>query len=268
MVPAHATNEQIDIHAHILPRVDDGARGLEESLEMLRMAATDGTSTIVATPHHEHVTPESVRKGVALLGEAAAVAGIDITILAGCEVKFSANLPNEYRAGELLTINDRGYLLVEFSFGRTWTSLVHTSLYALQLAGVTPVVAHAERYPAVQDNPAILVEVARMGIPIQVNSASLTGDDGERARFTAEKLIQARMAHLLASDGHRVDKRKPLLADGFARVTELTDDGRALQMRQNAAHVITGRGLNLPEPEPIALRTPSRFHRVLKQFTR
>jgi protein-tyrosine phosphatase len=258
---------RIDIHSHILPGIDDGARSLQESLDMLRMAGADGTVTIVATPHGARVTPESVRKGVALLSDAAAASGIDMAIMAGCETKFSANLVEDYRNGKLLTINDAGYLLVEFSFSRAWTPLVHTSLYALQIAGVTPVVAHAERYPAVQGNPSLVVELARMGIPVQINAGSLLGDEGEQTRQTAENLILAGVGHVLASDGHRIDKRKPLLSEGLARVTELAGEQQALLMEKNAARIVAGQGLHLPEPDVSRLQKPSRFHRMLKRIT-
>lgn len=257
-----APGNLVDLHTHILPGVDDGARTMDEALEMLRMASADGTRIIVATPHAAQVTPESVMTGVERLRNAAA--GIDINILAGSEVKFSANLAEDFQAGRLVTIADSGYLLVEFPFSR-WTSLVHTSLYALQLAGATPIVAHAERYPSVQDDPSILVELARMGIPIQVNAGSFTGEDGEDACRPAELLLRAGLVHILASDGHRMDKRKPLLQGAFERIAELAGTGVVHQLQHNAERVIAGRSLNTPEPDVSALRPRSRLQGFLSR---
>src|SRR5690606_26963216 len=103
--------------------------------------------------------PERINYATDALSLQARNYGLPITILPGSEVKFSAELPEDYRAGKLQTINNKGYLLIEFSFSRAWTSLVTTSLYALQMAGVTPIVAHAERYPVVQERPDILLEM-------------------------------------------------------------------------------------------------------------
>jgi protein-tyrosine phosphatase len=247
---------RIDLHTHVLPAVDDGARTMEEALEMLRMASADGTRTIVATPHATQVTTESLRAGMERLQ--AAAQDIDVAILAGSEVRFSANLADDFHAGKLVTIADSGYLLVEFPFSQ-WTPLVHTSLYALQLAGAIPIVAHAERYPSVQEDPSILVELARMGVPIQVNAGSFMGDEGEETRRTAELLLRAGLVHILASDGHREDKRKPVLRDAFNRIVQLAGDGCVRQLQQNAERVIGGRSLNIPDPDVSALRPRSRL---------
>ena len=262
------TNERVDIHTHILPRIDDGARNNEEALDMLRMAQADGTTTIVATPHSVQVTPERLRNAAEALRLEARTAGIEIEILDGCEVKFSANLAEDYRAGNLMTINDGAYMLIEFSFSRAWTSLVHTSLYALQMAGVTPIVAHAERYPAIQESPSNLLELAGMGIPVQINVGSLLGQNGANEQATAELLIRAGLAHILASDGHRADIRQPVLQAGFDRVRELAGEDLVQRMERNARNVIASRSLNLPEPDADTLKPASRLHRIVRMLKR
>jgi protein-tyrosine phosphatase len=260
--------DRVDIHSHILPHIDDGARDMAEALDMLRMAREDGTSTIVATPHQARAAPERISYAVDALNLEARNAGIDIKILAGCEVKFNADLAEDYRAGKLLTIADQGYLLVEFSFSRAWTSLVNTSLYALQMAGVTAIVAHAERYAVVQENPSILLEMIATGIPVQINAGSLLGHEGVEEQRTAELLLRAGMVHLLASDGHRRDKRMPLLSSGYSRVSELSGPDVAARIEQNATRIIAGRTLNLPEPDASMLRPASPLGRLLGRFRR
>ncbi len=254
---------RVDIHSHVLPGIDDGARDIPEALEMLRMASEDGTAFIVATPHAAHANPERINYATDALSLQARNYGLPITILPGSEVKFSAELPEDYRAGKLQTINNKGYLLIEFSFSRAWTSLVTTSLYALQMAGVTPIVAHAERYPVVQERPDILLEMIATGIPVQVNAGSLTGDEGLESQRTAELLVNAGMVHLIASDGHRRDKRKPLLSPGLARYQELAGPERTQLVQLNSTRVIAGRPIVLPEPDADVLNPPSRLHRAL-----
>jgi len=268
LAQAQTPSGQVDIHSHILPHIDDGARDVDEALDMLRMARQDGTSAIVATPHSDRATPEHIRIATQSLRSEAQAANLRIDILVGCEVKFSADLASDYREGRLLTINDGPYALVEFSFRHAWTSLVHTSLYALQMAGATPVIAHAERYPAVQENPGILLEFIGMGIPIQINAGSLLGTDGIENQRTAELLVNAGMVHLLASDGHRRDQRKPLLKASFDRLGELTGADVVHRVEQNAVRIINERTINLPEPDASALKPPSYLNRVLGKFRR
>ena len=259
---------RIDIHSHILPGIDDGARDMDEALEMLRMARADGTSTIVATPHSARVDPQGIQLATEGLRRAAAAAGMDITILCGAEVRFSADLAEDFRSGKLLSIDGQGYVLVEFPFSQSWTSLVNTSLYALQMAGALPIVAHAERYPAVQDNPAILLDLVATGIPVQVNAGSLLGIEGDRERQSAELLLRAGMVHILASDGHRADKRTPLVSAGFQRVAELAGPDAARRIEQNATRILAGRTLNLPEPDRSLLKPPSRLQKVFSKLMR
>lgn len=257
---------RVDIHSHVLPHIDDGARDVDEALDMLRMAKEDGTSRIVATPHGIRADVETIRQVTDALRLEAQAADIEIGILTGCEVKFSATLAEDFRAGRLLTINDQNYLLVEFSFRQSWSLLVNTSLYALQLAGVTPIVAHAERYPAVQENPSVLLDLVATGIPIQINAGSLLGLDGNRARQTAELLLHAGIVHVVASDGHRRDTRTPLLSGALRRTDELAGPGTAHRIQQNAVRIISGQALNLPEPDIRALKPASRIVRMFSKL--
>jgi protein-tyrosine phosphatase len=259
---------RIDIHSHVLPGIDDGARDMVEALDMLRMARADGTSTIVATPHSARTDPRSIQLATSGLRRAASGAGVNITILCGAEVRFSADMAQDFREGKLPSIDDQGYVLVEFPFSQTWTSLINTSLYALQMAGALPVIAHAERYPAVQADPSILLELVATGIPVQVNSGSLLGTEGEQEQRTAELLLRAGAVHILASDGHRRDRRKPVMNDGFLRITELVGLDAARRIEQNANRILSGRTLNLAEPDRSILKPPSRLHRVFGRLQR
>jgi protein-tyrosine phosphatase len=263
-----AAPRRIDIHSHVLPGIDDGARDMDEALDMLRMARSDGTITIVATPHSARTDPQSIQLATAGLQRAASGAGIDITILSAAEVRFSADMAQDFRRGTVPSIDDQGYVLVEFPFSRTWTSLVNTTLYALQMAGALPLIAHAERYPAVQEDPSILLDLVATGIPVQVNAGALLGTEGEQEQRTAELLLRAGIVHILASDGHRRDRRKPLLNDGFLRIAELAGPETARRIEQNATRILTGRTLNLPEPDRSLLKPPSRLHKVLARLQR
>ena len=142
----------IDTHCHILPGLDDGARDMETALEMARIAHRDGIRAIIATPHVNLETclpsRETIRARTAELSEALAREGIEVAVHAGAEHALSGDLLERLRAGELMTLADRGkHLLVELPFGG-YPAFVSEVFFSLQLAGVTPVLAHPERAAA------------------------------------------------------------------------------------------------------------------------
>ena len=249
----------IDLHSHILPGLDDGARSIAESIQMLRLAASDGIRIITATPHAARIQRDVFTATLQRVRAAAREADLDIAILPGSEVRLSADLGDRFSAGKLVTLNDTNYVLVELPFERDWSPLIHPALYGLQLAGAIPVIAHAERYPAVQRQPAVLLELVEMGAVIQVNADSLLGADGRASRRAAEIIVRAGVAHIIATDAHRIDQRRPLLRAALDRVTSLTSRAEATRTQVHAAAILQGRTLALPDPNPHTLHSGSRL---------
>jgi protein-tyrosine phosphatase len=236
----------IDLHTHVLPGVDDGARDDAEALAMLAAAASDGITTIVATPHAHHVRAEQVMAGVERLIAAARDAGIKITLLPGHEARISADLVNRYNDGNLLTLNDTHWLLLECYLFDDWPiHLIERSVDRLRAAGLRPLLAHAERYPFVQRDPSALQSLIERGIPIQINAGSLFYRETDIERITAETLLRTRTAHVIASDAHNARYRPPALSTAYARAAEITDDDYAGWMRDVARRVIDGEEVDL-----------------------
>ncbi len=240
---------QVDLHAHLLPGVDDGAADESQALSMLERAAADGTRIIAATPHADGCRPEAIIEGVRRLNALAERARLPIEVVPGCEYRLDAELVGRYRAGQLVTLNGTRYLLVELVSWVEWPPYFAQAVYELQLAGLTPVLAHPERYPPVQRRPELLAESARAGVVIQVNAGSLLGQHGKAARRAAETLVRARLAHLIASDAHDPQDRPPAVASALRRVGELAGEDYAAWVRQAAAAVVRGEAVRLPEPE-------------------
>lgn len=216
---------------------------------MLERAAADGTRVIAATPHAGRCRPEAITAGVARLNDLARSAGLAISVVGGCEYPLDAELVERHRAGRLVTLNGTPYVLVELINWVEWPPYFARAVYELQLAGLIPVLAHPERYPPVQRRPELLVEAVRAGVVIQLNAGSLLGQYGSAARRTAERLARARLAHLIASDGHDPAHRPPVLAGALERARELAGEEHAVWMRRAAAAVVEGQALVLPEPE-------------------
>ncbi|HEX5166672.1 MAG TPA: CpsB/CapC family capsule biosynthesis tyrosine phosphatase [Thermomicrobiales bacterium] len=238
----------IDLHTHILPGVDDGARDDAEALAMLAAAANDGITTVVATPHAHHAGAERVLDGVDRLNAAARDAGTDITILPGHEARISAELATRHRDGALLTLNGTRWLLLECVLFDDWPlHLIERSVDRLLAAGLRPVLAHAERYTFVQRHPDVLASLIGRGIPIQVNAGSLFLRPDDIERVTAETLLRTRTAHVIASDAHNARYRPPALRAAYERAAEIAGEEYAGWMRAVPQRVIAGDEVILPE---------------------
>ncbi len=195
----------IDVHAHILPGVDDGARDMENSLKIARQAEQAGVSTIVATPHlMEGVyqsDPEELQRVATQLQEEIDAAGIEIEILLGCELMLTHGTLRLLREEQVLSINDSRYVLVEFPQMRIPEDAGEL-LYSVQMMGYTPILAHPERYTEIQRDPNLLYPWVKEGVIAQLNAGSLLGVFGSRVAETAEILLEHNLVQLVASDVH------------------------------------------------------------------
>jgi protein-tyrosine phosphatase len=237
----------IDLHTHILPGVDDGARDEAESLAMLAAAADDGITTVLATPHAHHVDAERVLAGVERLNAAAREAGIGVEILPGHEARISVELVDRYRDGRLLTLNGTRWLLLECFLRDDWPLyLIERSVDRLLDAGLQPILAHAERYPFVQRDPASLRSLIDRGIPIQINGGALSYREADVERITAEHLLRHRLAHIIASDAHNGRYRPPALRIAYAKAAVIAGPEYACWMREQPPQIIAGEDIELP----------------------
>jgi protein-tyrosine phosphatase len=239
----------VDLHAHILPDTDDGARNEAQALAMLRAAAEDGTTIIAATPHAHHVNPAKIAPGVERLNWLVADEGIPITVVPGAEYRIQPELAALYEQGKLVTLAGSRYALVELYLFDEWPQhLVERSLDRLLAAGARIVLAHAERYPSLQRDPALLARLAARGIPIQINANSLLGHEGHADRLAAEALLRARLGHLLASDAHHPTWRSPKLRAALERAAEIAGPEYVAWMVETAARIVRDEDVSLPEP--------------------
>ncbi|MDK2942804.1 MAG: protein-tyrosine phosphatase [Acetobacterium sp.] len=227
----------IDIHAHLLPGVDDGAKTLTESLNMIRSAKAQGFQGVVLTPHYypDHKMTSTIvqnKEQVALLKKAMKAAGIEIDLFLGNEVFYGQETLELLGKGHYTTLNDSRYLLVETM--RQCLDFYSFSVFLnkLRLQGITPIIAHPERYEFIQNDPNSLVRLIQDGNLAQLNILSLIGYYGKTAQATAEILLTHKMVHFLASDAHSArayDSFDGALAKarrliGQKRVVQLADD--------------------------------------------
>ncbi|HLZ08938.1 MAG TPA: CpsB/CapC family capsule biosynthesis tyrosine phosphatase, partial [Chloroflexota bacterium] len=214
----------IDLHNHILPGVDDGAETLEDSLAMARMALDDGIKTIVATPHRNswtyHEPAAEAHRRLAELKLQCQEASCDVELILGSEAFIAPDLAEQIKTGLALTINGSRYLLIEWAIDQ-FPAYADQAIFDLRVQGIVPIIAHAERYRAVQRDVDLLASLVRRGAMVQVTAASLIGDSGSGARRASEQILVANLGHVLATDSHSVERRPPTLATARARAEEL-----------------------------------------------
>ena len=200
----------IDLHSHILRGIDDGARSLEDSLEIARAAVADGISVIAGTPHVRDDWPTDagvMEYRVAELRAELEQARIPLDVRSGGEIaiEWLGRLPVDELRRFGLGGNPR-YLLVETPY-YGWPLGLAGSLFSLRASGITPVLAHPERNAEVQAHPERLAQLVESGVLVQVTAASVDGRIGRRALECGLGLIEQGLAHLLASDAHHASVR-------------------------------------------------------------
>jgi len=241
----------IDIHSHFLPGLDDGAKTLEDSLSMIEMAASDGTTHLVGTPHCNSQYTFSLDRNRALLADLQARVGDRIRLFSGCDFHLSyENIQQILADKSPFTINQGSYLLAEFSDYGIAPSTPEI-LHNLRLHGLFPIVTHPERNPLLYERGVkFLVKLVEMECPIQVTAASFTGRFGRRAQAFAEELLAHRMVHIVASDAHDTRGRPPRLSPAREAVAALAGDEVAQALFvENPRAVIDNKPLPfLPSP--------------------
>lgn len=244
----------IDIHAHIIPALDDGPPDMETSLAVGRMAARDGISAIISTSHSEEGANAGRAEMQRRLDEVRAAwldEGIEIQLELGLEIYLVPGTAAELKAGRVWPLASSKYVLVELPY-QPWPTYTERSLFDLQLAGYIPILAHPERYTAIQADPNLMYRLAEKGVLAQVTAGALLGDHGSNTRKTAETLVSCNMVQFISSDTHGVTPRKrpPNLTGAVQAAEKLIDPGIARAMvEDNPAAVLANRPV-VPEPVP------------------
>lgn len=248
----------IDLHAHILPGLDDGAKTLEESIKMCWIAYKDGIGTIVATPHTLNGLFKNNRLIIlAKVGELNSElrtnnSELPLAILPGADVRLCEETLHMLDSREVTTIGDEGkYLFVEFPFqGIPYRT--EEVLFQLMGRGIIPIITHPERNMEIGQRPKRYYEMIRMGCLAQVTAMSLTGGFGPEIRRVAEKLLTHRLIHIIASDAHSTDWRPPILSEAVRVAEIIVSKKEARKMvTEYPQAVLKNERPNVPEPLPI-----------------
>lgn len=219
-----------DLHAHILPGLDDGPREWDMAVAMLRMAAGDGIKGIVATPHVSFVYDNRAETVLTLTVELGRRAGdVRVDIYPGSELAVTKESLAGILQKRYCTLNQSRYVLIELP--QYFTSHpVMEFIFSLTSAGLVPIVAHPERNPMVQSSLDSLNEMVRLGALVQVTAGSLLGHFGDGAKKLAREMLARRLAHVIASDAHNDGLRAPLLSGGLREAIKIVGEAEAKAM--------------------------------------
>jgi protein-tyrosine phosphatase len=231
----------IDLHCHLLPGIDDGARDLATSLEMARMAVADGIRIQACTPHitpgiYDNEGPQ-IRLAVEELAGALYDAGIDLYLVTGADVHLAPRLVEGMQSGRIPTIADSRYFLLEPPHHIVPQRLDEV-VEDLCAAGYVPVITHPERLSWIETHYSYIKRLFAAGAWIQLTAGSITGAFGSQPRYWAERMLDEGIVHLIATDAHNTGRRRPSLAS--ARDAVATRLGEA-----EAEHVSVTRPLGI-----------------------
>lgn len=239
----------IDLHCHILPYLDDGARNMDETLSMLQIAVQSGIKSMVATPHCEQGRLEEVLSVYKRVCKVIKDRQIPLNLYLGMEIFATQDTAELLRQGQLLTLNGSRYPLVEFDFltnGRDETDILEDLLHE----GYRPLIAHPERYLFLQRNPDLMNLWWQMGCLFQINRGSLLGRFGMEAQQLSLAMIDRGFATVVASDGHSCNRRTPWLEHVRHMLHREFSPNAALHLlERNPAKILNNEDLTQMEPD-------------------
>jgi len=200
----------VDIHSHIIPGIDDGSKNMEMTLEMIRNAEKEGIKEMVATPHYlleyGEATIIDVKNHVKEINVLLENEKIDVKIYSGQEVYFTGKIIEDYLEGNIGTINDSRYMLIEFPMDK-FDENTFDILYELQVRDIVPIIAHPERYKFFIEKPLLINEFINQEYLFQVNAGSMEGKFGQHVKKTVDLFLTNNIYNFIGSDAHNIKSR-------------------------------------------------------------
>lgn len=242
----------IDLHSHILPGIDDGATTIEEAIEMARLAVQDGIQLLAVTPHHNNGKYSnesySVKLAMDSLNNELIRHDIPLKLLAGQEIRINDLFWEEWEAGNLLTLNDSRYMLIELPSQHVPTSIWDV-IHELKLKGIMPIIAHPERNSDIANGVDTLQELIEAGALSQVTSHSLNGLFGPRIRKVALEMCRRNLVHIIASDAHNPRQRPFGMSEAYRFVDSKLGSEYVELYRTNAIAIANNQNIELWQPK-------------------
>ena len=256
-----------DLHSHLLPGIDDGAPDLDTSFAMARAYVNQGVECTACTPHIlpglYHNTGPQIRQAVQELQVRLDDAGIPLKLVAGADNHIVPDFTGGLKSGQLLTLADSAYVLVEPPH-HVAPARLEDLFFEILLEGYVPVLTHPERLSWIESKYDIIEKLAGHGVWMQITSGSLLGSFGRRPRYWAERMLEEGLVHILATDAHNMGPRPPDLLRGRMQAEKLagSEEARHLTVTRPQGVLMNTPPGSLPAPRP---EGPSRHGKEWRQ---
>lgn len=235
----------VDIHCHLIPEIDDGAKSWDDTLAMAEMAVDDGFSTIIVTPHqlgnYAHNSGALIRQKTAELQAELEAHQIPLTVLPGADVRIDDGMVAGLRRGSVVSLGDHHrHVLLELPHEMYFP--LEGVIADLRRAGMVGILSHPERNQGLLKAPGLIAPLVDAGCLMQVTASSFIGGMGAGPQAMAEWMVSNGLVHFLATDAHGPKSRRPFISRAFQRVVELTDWETGVDLcSRNPGAVASGR---------------------------
>ena len=219
----------IDIHSHIIPNVDDGARSVEETFNILKEAQEAGFTDVILTSHfllnYYETNAQELIFWKDKLQEVLKKQGTKINLHSGMEIYITNQMEELLENKKILTLANSRYMLIELPLA-TNVKYFDYVVYYLEAKGIKPIIAHPERYKCVQKDPDIVEEYIEKGCLIQCNYGSIVNLYGREAEKTIKTLLKKNQVHFLGSDVHRENGTYLIILDAIKKIRKIIGENK------------------------------------------
>ncbi|WP_313469519.1 CpsB/CapC family capsule biosynthesis tyrosine phosphatase [Carnobacterium sp.] len=245
----------IDLHCHILPGIDDGAKDIEDSIDMARAAVAEGITHILATPHYKNGHWDNEKKDILLLVDELQAEldarDIPLTIFPGQEVRINGELFEDLEEDKIQFIDEGNqYVLIEFPTPSI-PAYTESLFFELQKEGVTPIIVHPERNRAVLKDPNVLLPFVEKGALAQLTAASYTGGFGKAIQKVSKQLVEANLVHFIASDAHNISSRSFHMKEAYRKLEKEFGREKVNEYQQVTKDLVNGEVIISPTPRTV-----------------
>jgi len=219
----------IDIHSHIIPNVDDGARSVEETFNILKEAQEAGFTDVILTSHfllnYYETNAQELIFWKEKLQEVLKKQGTKINLHSGMEIYITNQMEELLENKKILTLANSRYMLIELPLA-TNVKYFDYVVYYLEAKGIKPIIAHPERYKCVQKDPDIVKEYIEKGCLIQCNYGSIVNLYGREAEKTIKTILKKNQVHFLGSDVHRENGTYLIILDAIKKIRKIIGENK------------------------------------------
>lgn len=206
----------VDIHSHILPNVDDGAKDWNETYQMLHIAYQEGVRTIIVTPHHHErrgmCTPQQYKENFIQLRNLAHEIDENFHVILGMEIYFSQDIIQKLENKAVQPMGKSKYLLIEFSPDAEFR-YIQQGLQQVQMKGYYLILAHIERYQCLMEDMGHVEHLIEMGVYMQMNAGSILSKNDRKERRFIKNLLKNEYIHFIGTDAHNAGSRSPKIKE-------------------------------------------------------